>query len=130
MFKIKTILVELQLHRIDSFIYNDLKESLLSGYDVITDYAAGEKIVTGFDLEGDDLFASIGNANGLNEGAIGSVLTNVTFVANNAAAFTVEGLTGTFLALNDGRDGFQADSDALIHLSNYSIGATKPISII
>jgi len=115
---------------VDTFFYNDLKESLLSGFDVITDYASGERIVAGFLFEGEDLIASTGKATALNEGAIGSVLTNITFLANNSAAFTVEGLTGTFLALNDGRDGFQADSDALIHLSKYTIGSTTPISII
>jgi len=116
---------------VDTFFYNDLKESLLSGYDIITDYAAGERINIGISLfEGDDLIASTGKATAFNEGAISSVLTNTTFFANNAAAFTVEGLTGTFLALNDGRDGFQADSDALIHLSKYTIGGTTPISII
>jgi hypothetical protein len=115
---------------VDTFFYNDLKESLLSGFDVITDYASGEKINVSFNFEGDDLIASTGKVIALNEGAIGSLLTNTTFLANNAAAFTVEGLTGTFLALNDGRDGFLADSDALIHLSKYTIGSTTPISII
>jgi len=69
-------------------------------------------------------------ASALTGSAIGSVLTNTTFVANTAAAFTVDGLRGTFLALNDGRDGFQADTDALIHLSNYTIGSKTPISVI
>ena len=116
---------------VDTFFYNDLKESQLSGFDVITDYAAGEKISLANPLfEGDDLIASAGMVSALNVAAIGSVLTNTTFLANNALAFTVKGLSGIFLALNDGRDGFQADSDALIHLSNYTIGSTTPISII
>jgi len=115
---------------IDTFFYTDLKESLLSGFDVITDFVAGERVSNAFQFEGDDLIGSTGKASALNEGAIGSVLTNTTFFANNAAAFTVEGLSGSFLALNDSRDGFQADSDALIHLSNYTIGSTTPISII
>ena len=114
----------------DTFFYNDLRESLLSGFDVITDYAAAEKIVCTPLFEGDDLTTSKGKATALNGAAIGSVLTSTTFLANNAAAFTVEGLTGTFLALNDGRDGFQAESDALIHLSNYTIGIKTAISII
>ncbi|WP_461556938.1 bluetail domain-containing putative surface protein, partial [Synechococcus sp.] len=115
---------------VDTFVYNDLKESLLSGFDVITDYGAGEKVIAGFNFEGDDLIASTGKASAFTEGAIGSVLSNTIFLANNAVAFTVEGLRGTFLALNDARDGFQADSDALIHLSNYTIGSKTPISII
>ena len=34
------------------------------------------------------------------------------------------------MSLNDGRDGFQTESDALIHLSKYTIGCGTPISII
>ncbi|MCP9878050.1 bluetail domain-containing putative surface protein, partial [Cyanobium sp. A2C-AMD] len=115
---------------IDTFFYSDLKESLLSGFDVITDFVAGERISNAFQFEGDDLIASAGKASAFTEVAIGSLLTNTSFISNNAAAFTVEGLRGTFLALNDGRDGFQTDSDALIHLSNYTIGSKTPISII
>ena len=115
----------------DAFFYNDFKQSLLSGFDVITDYTTGEQINLANPIfKRDSLIAGKGQASSLNAGAIGSVLTNTSFLANNAAAFTVEGLTGTFLALNDGRDGFQADSDALIHLSKYTIGSTTPISII
>ena len=116
---------------IDTFFYDDLRESLMAGFDVITDFGAGERIFIGVPLfEGDDLISSTGKASTLSGSAISSVLTNTTFLANNAAAFTVEGLTGTFLALNDGRDGFQAGTDALIHLSNYIVGSNTPISII
>jgi Ca2+-binding RTX toxin-like protein len=116
---------------IDTFFYNDLRESLLSGFDVITDYTTGEQIDLANPIfKRDNLINSKAKVSSLNAGAISSVLTNTAFLANNAAAFTVEGLTGTFLALNDGRVGFQADSDALIHLSNYTIGSTTPISII
>jgi Ca2+-binding RTX toxin-like protein len=116
---------------IDTFFYNDLKESLLSGFDVITDYATGEKIsMSSLLFEGDDLVASAGKVSALNADAIGTLLSSTTFFANTAAVFTVEGLTGTFVSLNDARDGFQAESDALIHLSKYTTGSATPVSII
>ena len=115
---------------VDTFVYNELKESVLSGFDVITDYTAGEKVAVGFNFGGGDLIASTGKISDLNADAIALVLSGTTFLANNAAGFMVEGFTGTFLALNDGRDGFQADSDALIHLSQYIIGSSTPVSII
>ena len=41
----------------DVFFYAARNESLLSRYDVITDYAAGETIACGFDVEGDSIIA-------------------------------------------------------------------------
>jgi hypothetical protein len=32
---------------------------------------------------------------------------------------------GTFLAMNDGRAGFQADSDAIVFLKNYLLSASS-----
>ena len=92
-------------------------------------FAIGQKVCVGFAFDGDDLIASTWKASAFTEGAIGAVLANTTFLAKYAAAFTVEGLRGTFLALNDGRDGFQADTDAPIHLSNYTICSKTPISV-
>jgi hypothetical protein len=47
-----------------------------------------------------------------------------------AVAFTVRGEPGTWLAINDRRDGFQANSDPIIHLADYSVSRTTPITII
>ena len=115
---------------VDTFFYGSLKESLLSGFDVITDYAAGEKIGLAFDFEGDDLIASAGSINALGATQISTLLASTTFLANTAEAFTVQGMSGTFLALNDAVAGFQAGNDALIHLSNYTISASNPVSIL
>ena len=115
---------------VDTFFYGSLKESLLSGFDVITDYAAGEKIGLAFNFEGDDLIASAGSINALSATQISTLLTTATFIANNAEAFTVQSMSGTFVALNDAVAGFQAGNDALIHLSNYTIGVSNPVSII
>jgi hypothetical protein len=76
------------------------------------------------------LTASSGNATGLTAAAIQAVLTNTVFTANSARAFRVTGQTGTFLALNDGTVGFNAITDSLIHLSNYTISATNPVTLV
>jgi hypothetical protein len=115
---------------VDTFFYGSLKESLLSGFDVITDYAAGEKIGLAFNFEGDDLIASAGSINALSATQISTLLTTAKFLANTAEAFTVQSMSGTFVALNDAVAGFQAGNDALIHLSNYTIGVINPVSII
>jgi Ca2+-binding RTX toxin-like protein len=115
---------------VDTFFYGSLKESLFSGFDVITDYAAGEKIGVAFNFEGDDLIASAGSINALSAIQISTLLTSAKFLANTAEAFTVQNISGTFLALNDAVAGFQAGNDALIHLSNYTISVSNPVSII
>ncbi|HBH74417.1 MAG TPA: hypothetical protein DDY43_13545 [Synechococcales bacterium UBA10510] len=115
---------------VDTFFYGSLKESLLSGFDVITDYAAGKKIGLAFNFEGDDLIASAGSINALSATQISTLLTTAKFLANNAEALTVQSMSGTFVALNDAVAGFQAGNDALIHLSNYTIGVSNPVSII
>jgi hypothetical protein len=48
-----------------------------------------------------------------------------TFPAHSIAAFTVTGQVGTFVAMNDGRAGFQADGDAIVFLKNFSLSATN-----
>jgi hypothetical protein len=42
----------------------------------------------------------------------------------------VRGHSGTFLALNDGISGFNASTDSLIHLSNYTISTPNPVTLV
>ena len=42
----------------------------------------------------------------------------------------VTGIPGTFLALNDGTNGYQDNQDAIIHLQNYTLGTSTPIQVI
>ena len=116
----------------DIFAYNSLSESLLGVFDVITDFNNRDRIQVPLAVldEPEVLLGSKGNATGLNETAIGNVLASSAFVANAVAAFTVSGQTGTFIAMNDGRAGFQADSDAIIHLKNYTISSTNSVDFI
>jgi len=114
----------------DSFVYASLSDSLLAAYDVITDYAAGEKIVALFDFEGGDITSSAGGIAALQTAAISSLLTSDRFEPYSALVFTVKDMAGTFLALNNFQAGFQESSDAIIHLQNYSVSAAAPVSII
>jgi hypothetical protein len=59
-----------------------------------------------------------------------ALLTETTFAANSVAAFTTTGQAGIFIAMNDGRSGYQADSDAIIFLRNYAISSTNAVAFI
>ncbi|WP_287709259.1 MULTISPECIES: bluetail domain-containing putative surface protein [unclassified Microcystis] len=119
---------------LDTLNYNSLGESLLSGFDVIQGYSGTgtslDRINAPAPIAPITLTASKGTAASLTEAAIQLVLTNAAFAANTAAAFTVSGQSGTFIALNNGVAGFQAASDAIIQLSGYNIAAATPVVVI
>jgi serralysin len=122
---------------LDTLNYNSLGESLLSGFDVIQGYIGTGASLDSINAPGSiaaiTLTASKGTATALTEAAIQLVLTNAAFAANTAAAFTVTGQSGTFIALNNGDNGaagFQAASDAIIQLSGYNIAAATPVVVI
>jgi T1SS-143 domain-containing protein len=112
----------------DRFQLPNLASSLLPDFDVITDYASAESI----DAPGPivaSLTGSLGVAANLSASSIAAVLTTGTFTANQAAAFTVAGLGGTFVALNDPTPGFQAATDAVLFLQGYSVGVANPVTL-
>jgi hypothetical protein len=113
----------------DLFIYNSLNESLLgtgSSFDVITDFNRRDRIVRPpSQATTTRLSSSIGNISSLTSLQIAGLLSTSTFSANSVAAFTVSGRAGTFIAMNDGRTGFQAESDAIIFLQNYILNSTN-----
>jgi len=119
---------------LDTLTYNSLGESLLTGFDVIQGYsgtgASLDRINAPGSIAAITLTASKGTATSLTEAAIQLVLTNAAFAANTAAAFTVTGQSGTFIALNNGAAGFQAASDAIIQLSGYNIAGATPVVVI
>jgi Ca2+-binding RTX toxin-like protein len=115
---------------VDTFRYTNLNESLLANFDVITDYTSGD-IIDGPGQLAMTLNKSAGKAAGLSQSQIQQFLTNSIFGEKvNALAFTVEGQIGTFVALNNGQSGFQAASDALLFLQNYTIGSANKVSIV
>jgi Ca2+-binding RTX toxin-like protein len=112
----------------DLFVYNSLKESLLGtggSFDVITDFNGKDRIVAPFSVVSKRLISSLGNLSSLAATPISELLNSTAFSANSVAAFTVTGQVGTFIAMNDARAAFQADSDAIVFLKNYSVSATS-----
>ncbi len=123
----------------DTFIYNSLSESTIIGYDIITDYVAGERIIVNtLGYNGINLINIVGTTSTLSAESIESILTSSSFLPNSPAAFNVAALDksgkllfpGTFLALNDLVGGYQSASDALIYFPNYMVSSLNSISVI
>jgi Ca2+-binding RTX toxin-like protein len=113
----------------DNFRLAVLTDSLLANYDRITDLAIGTDSldVTGvFAITAGNVL-SRGNVTNFNAGGISAVLTTTTFGVNQAATFTFAG--NTFLALNNGAAGFQANADAIIDITGYT-GSLANLAII
>jgi hypothetical protein len=103
---------------------------LLSGFDISTDFNSRDRLFIPFDVEAATLAASAGNILTLNSAGIAGLLSPSTFAANTASAFTATGQAGTFIALNDGRAGFQSDSDAVIFLQGFTISPSNVVELV
>ena len=117
----------------DVFAYNSLSESLLgtgNSFDLITDFNNRDFTLVPLSVETDRLSSTIGSVNSLTSASIEVLLTATSFASNAVAAFTVAGQLGTYIAMNDGRDGFQADSDTIVFLPNYAIGNVNFVEFI
>ena len=102
----------------DTFVFG-YGDSLLSGFDQITDLAIGVDAIDGWAATA---VQGVGRATSLNANDLGKLLFGNNFLANGAAAFVV-GSTGgdrTFLALNDSQVGFQAGKDLLVEITGFS----------
>lgn len=102
----------------------------MSEFDAITDFKRIDRIIAPFSVATTTLEAILGNTTSLTSSAIAVVLTPLTFTANSAAAFTAAGYTGTFIAFNDSRAGFQADSDSIILLQGFTLSPTNYVDLI
>jgi Ca2+-binding RTX toxin-like protein/V8-like Glu-specific endopeptidase len=109
----------------DKFVLTALSDSLLATYDVITDYTTGELIDAASNVIAKTLTASSGNATSLTAAAISAVLTSGVFAANSAQAFTVTGQSGTFLAFNDAKAGFNPLTDSIVQLQGHTLGSVS-----
>jgi Ca2+-binding RTX toxin-like protein len=112
----------------DLFAYNSLSEARLgtgNTFDVITDFNTRDRILAPLSVETDRIASSIGNITSLSESSITGLLGSASFAANSVAAFTASGRLGKFIAMNDGRDGFQAESDAILFLQNYAVSSAN-----
>jgi alpha-tubulin suppressor-like RCC1 family protein len=117
----------------DVFAYTSLNESLLgtgNAFDQITDFNSKDRLSAPPTVAKQRLTSAVGNAGSLTEASISAILTRTTFAANSVAAFTTTGQAGIFIAMNDGRSGYQANSDATIFLQNYAISSTNAVAFI
>jgi Ca2+-binding RTX toxin-like protein len=112
----------------DRFVFTSLADSLLAGYDVISDYTIGEQIDAPPTVAAVVLNTSSGIAASLAAADISSALG--VFAANTAKAFTVTGQSGTFLAFNDATAAFNAATDSIVQLSGYNISAANTVTIV
>jgi Ca2+-binding RTX toxin-like protein len=97
----------------DRFDYRNLADSVLGGFDVITDFNA---------KSGNDLFVvSTARTGFSNAGIVATLDTNgivaklTNFAANSAAQFSFG--SRTFVAINDTTAGFGATTDAIIEVT-------------
>ncbi|MCX5967291.1 MAG: Ig-like domain-containing protein, partial [Cyanobacteria bacterium] len=122
----------------DVFVFFQLSDSLLldptsgtGGYfDEITDFNRNDRITAPFSVETDILTSSLGEAETISPTTIAAVLTTSSFTANGVAAFTANSHSGTFIAMNDARAGFQADTDSIVWLRDYSISAANFVEFV
>jgi hypothetical protein len=114
----------------DKFVFTSLADSLLAGYDVISDYTIGEQIDAPPTVAAVVLNTSSGIAASLAAADISNALGGLSFLGNTAKAFTVTGQSGTFLAFNDATAAFNAATDSIVQLSAYSISATNTVTIV
>ena len=107
----------------DTFSFPSLALSLFPSVDRITDFAIGTDSLKGPTGMTPSKIANLGAVTNLDATAITALLSSSVFMANSAAAFTSldpEGMPRTYVALNDGIDGFSPTSDALIEITGYS----------
>ena len=107
----------------DRFDYRNLADSLLNNFDVITDFNANEdKFIVSNPLSE---FFSAFFVTTLDVNSISGILTSTDFQANAAARFqllsfgfkNITTRTRTFVAINDGIAGFDANTDAIIEVT-------------
>ena len=94
-------------------------------FDKITDLEIGSDQIMGW--EKIESVTQIGSTNSLRRRALSSLLNSTDFRANDAASFSMG--ERTFMAMNDGRDGFQRNSDTLIEITGFT-GNLADLSII
>jgi hypothetical protein len=116
----------------DSFTLNRLSDAFWSVTpDRITNLQAGvDTIDSPFTRSSAINPRQLGMVKTLDVAGIGGLLTRKTFAKNGASTFTFGdgGNLRTFLALNDGRAGFNASSDSVIEITGYA-GSLSTLAI-
>jgi hypothetical protein len=117
----------------DIFLLPQLSWSLLGApgnpaYDTIIGYQSTDRIQLSGRSLNTRLTSSAGVANSPAAPDIASTLT-ADWAANSARAFSINGFSGTFVALNDPQPGFQPERDGIIFLHEYTVSRSNPISL-
>ena len=124
---------------IDTFRYTALGQSLLNdpinsqlmGYDQIIDFQIGSDTIDGPVAVTAANVRELGSVSSLDASGIAAVLTTTTFLESRAASFSVgtDAAKRTFVALNNGQAGYQANLDTLIEITGYS-GTLTDLAIL
>jgi alpha-tubulin suppressor-like RCC1 family protein len=118
----------------DTFLLPQLDWSLLGAagnptYDTVTGYQSTDRLQLLGRTFKTRLTSSAGVATSLGPADIANTLTP-NWADNSARAFTVTGLSGTFVALNDAQVGYQPDSDAILFLQGYNASVVNSIALV
>jgi Ca2+-binding RTX toxin-like protein len=103
---------------LDRFNYKDLTDSLLDNIDHITDLQIASDLINAASAVANTEVTQLGNISSLDEADIQQLLDPATFLANQAATFTIA--DQTFLAINNDVAGFSTESDAIIEITGFS----------
>ncbi|MEB3334412.1 MAG: choice-of-anchor L domain-containing protein [Cyanobacteriota bacterium] len=112
----------------DSFKVGALGDSLLAGFDRVTDLVIGVDGIDGPNaVTALNLKDNVGTVAALTQAGIQAVLTSTNFLKSGASTFTFgSGSTQrTFLALNNGTAGFSETTDAIVENTGYSGSLTN-----
>jgi hypothetical protein len=114
----------------DVFSWDTLAHTSLGSYDSVVGFSRDDRLSIRNSSFGQVLRGSVGNVSSLTYANLISLLNSARFPADGASAFTVTGMPGTFVALNDRRAAFQSDTDGLVFLKQYSIGSVNSVAIV
>jgi hypothetical protein len=114
----------------DVFSWDTLAQTSLVSYDSVASFSSDDKLFIRNGSYEQTLRGSVGNLSALTYANLISLLNSARLPANRASAFTVTGMPGTFVALNDSRSAFQSDTDGLVFLKQYSIGSVNSVMIV
>ena len=100
---------------VDRFDYRVLTDSLLSNFDVVSDFNANASNDLFLVSTARSVFSNVGSVATLDTAGISAKLTAAAFTVNSAAQFTFG--SRTFVAINNATAGFSATTDAIIEVT-------------
>ena len=111
---------------VNTYDYTTLSDSLITGYDTITDFKTSDKIKLDHAIAGTFYIpTTAAAATGNLTFDLSTALSTSNFVAKGAAFVTLTGTGGgQYLVLNDGNDGFDSTYDAVVKVVLASPTAT------